>query len=106
MGDLAAIQLTAAAAALAAIAIVVALAGLLRRRGLGRWRAAPLGLTLILAAAAYGLYWTAFFTSPALAVKTHAVRLVLAHALGELLPWLAAGWVALASLPLLALARR
>ncbi len=106
MGDLAAIQLTAALALLAAIALAVTLARLLRRRGLGRWRAAPLGLTLALAAAAYGLYWTAFFASPALAVQMHAVRLVLAHALGAALPWIAAGWLAITALPLLPVLRR
>ncbi len=106
MSDLAAIQLTAAGALLASLAIWIGVARLLRRRGIGRWRALPLGLTLAGAAALYGLYWTAFFASPALAVKTHAVRLVLTHVLGDKAPWIAAGWMALAALPLLPLVRR
>ena len=106
MGDLAAIQLSAAAGLLAAVILWISLARLLRRRGLAGWRAAPLGLALARTAAAYGFYWTAFFSSPALAVKMHALRLILAHALGAGLPWLPAGWLVLATLPLLPLARR
>ncbi len=106
MSDLAAIQLSAAGALLAVLALWILAARHLRRRGLGRWRAAPLGLTLVVAAAAYGLYWTAFFASPALAVKMHALRLILTHALGAGLPWLPTCWLALAALPLLPLTRR
>ncbi len=106
MGDLAAIQLAAAGALLAALALWILAARRLRRRDLGRWRAVPIGLSLVLAAAAYGLYWTAFFASPALAVQMHALRLILSHALGAGLPWLIAGWLALVALPLLPLARR
>ncbi len=106
MGDLAAILLTAACGLVASIAIWIASARLLLRRGLSSWRAAPVGLTLTLAASAYGLYWLAFFASPASAVQAHAMRLILTYALGAMAPWLAAGWLALAVLPLLPLARR
>ncbi len=106
MGDLAAIQLSAAGALLAAIVLWIVVARQLRRRGLGRWRAAPLGLTLVLATAAYGYYWTVFFTSPAQAVKMHALRLIFTHVLGAGWPWLTAGWLVLMALPLTPLVRR
>jgi hypothetical protein len=102
MGGAAQIYLQAALGAAGAAALWVLLARWLARRGLRRWRSVPLGLTLLAAALGYGLFWAAFFSSPAMAVQMHAIRLTIVHALGGALPWLVAGGLAAAALPLLA----
>lgn len=100
MGNPLVIYAASAAAAILALALWVLLARLMRRSGRSRWQAAPLGLTLIVAAAGYGLFWFGFFSSPAMAVQLHAVRLTIAHAAGEAWPFVAAGWLALCGVPL------
>jgi hypothetical protein len=85
---------------IAALLIWFALARIAARRGLSRWRPVLLCLPLLLIAAGYGLFWWGFFSSPAMAVQLHAVRLTLEHAVGAYLPWITGGWLA-ASLGLL-----
>jgi hypothetical protein len=80
--------------ALAAVALWGWLAGLLAARIRSRLRAVPLCLPLLVAAAGHGLYWWAFFLSPAAAVQMHAIRLTLAHFAGPLLPWIGVVWLA------------
>jgi hypothetical protein len=84
----------------------VLLARALARRGRSRWRAVLLCLPPLLASAGYGLFWWGFFTSPAMAVQMHAVRLTAQHALGPWLPWIAGGWLTAALALLWPLARR
>ena len=95
------IYAAAATAAALSLALWIVLARLLRCGGRSAWRAAPLGALLLFAAIGYGLYWFAFFSSPGMAVITHAVRLKVMHKLGDLAPFLAAGGLLLAALPLL-----
>jgi hypothetical protein len=78
------------------LAVWLQAARALGRRGASRWRAVPLFLPLVLMAAGYGLYWWAFFSSPAAAVQAHAIRLTIAHAAGAILPWIGAAWLAIA----------
>jgi hypothetical protein len=73
--------------------------------GRSRWRPVLLCLPLLLGAAGYGLFWLGFFSSPGAAVQLHAVRLTLRHAIGDFLPMIGAGWLALSGLLLLPLVR-
>ncbi len=91
-----AIYMPALAVALVTLALWVAIDRALQRRIRSRLRAFPLCLPLLLAALGYGLYWWAFFASPAMAVQMYAIRLTLQHEVGAWLPWIAGGWAALA----------
>jgi hypothetical protein len=92
--------------ALLSIALWVWLAGLLAERIRSRLRAVPLCLPLLLIAAGYGLYWWAFFSSPAMAVQMHAIRLTLVHLAGAFLPWIAGLWLVIGLWCLKPLVRR
>jgi hypothetical protein len=74
-------------------------------RNLSRWRAMALCLPLMLLALGYGLFWWAFFASPASAVQVHAIRLTVSHFAGPFLPWLAGSWLAISVWLLKPLAR-
>ncbi|MGL4636316.1 MAG: hypothetical protein ACRCWF_10065 [Beijerinckiaceae bacterium] len=71
-----------------------------------RWRAVLLCLPLVLGALVYGLFWFGFFSSPAMAVQMHAVRLTLQHFVMPFLPWIAGVWLLISGLLLLPLLKR
>lgn len=95
--------------AMAGVVVSMALWGVLAkalaRRQASLWRAAPLCLPLLLGSALYGLFWWGFFSSPAMAVQLHAIRLTIQHAVDGFAPWLIAAWI-LTSLALLFPLRR
>jgi hypothetical protein len=94
MSTLPPILIASAIGVLAALALWIGLARMLSARIRSRLRAVPLCLPLLLIPAVYGLFWLAFFSSPAMAVQTHAIRLTVQHAVGPWLPWIAGGWLA------------
>ncbi len=100
------ILVLSAAGILAALALWVWLTRLLSARIRSTLRAVPLCLPLLLAPLVYGLFWLAFFASPAVAVQMHAIRLTLDHAVGPFLPWIAGLWLALSLAALLPLLQR
>jgi hypothetical protein len=71
-----------------------------------RWRAVVLCLPLILGAAGYGLFWFGFFSSSAMAVQMHAIRLTLQHFVGPFLPWIGGVWLLISGWLLLPLLKR
>jgi hypothetical protein len=91
------ILLTSGVLSAAILAGWVALSARLKRAGSGKWRAAAVCLPLLMASAAYGLYWLAFFSSPAAAVQTRAIWLTLKHVAG---PYAGFGWTAFAGIAL------
>ncbi len=91
---------------LLAIALWVLLSKRLALANRTRWRSVLLCLPLVLGAAGYGLFWFGFFSSPAMAVQMHAVRLTLQHFAGPFLPWIGGVWLLVSGWLLLPLLKR
>jgi hypothetical protein len=106
MRDHISLYVPAALGVILALALWVFLARKLAAADRTRWRAVLLCLPLLLGAAGYGLFWFGFFSSPAMAVQLHAVRLTLQHFAEPFLPWVGGIWVLLSGWLLLPLVTR
>jgi hypothetical protein len=87
------ILLVSAAGTLAALALWAFLVHQLSARIRSRLRALPLAAPLVMMALGYGVFWLAFFSSPAMAVQMHATWLTIRHAVWPFLPWVAGAWL-------------